>query len=137
MADRLYTVLGHTCTALEVLRGATSPGALSGATAECWRSYLGPIELTFMAAVALQASPANFRQDMIRALELDRYWRKLKQSDREKYEQNKFADERYLAERENNRRKWGDPPRWVKDGSLLGPVELPGWVKRHISGAVA
>ena len=55
-AGRLYSLLGHTSTALRELRTTERADELSGELALIWRYRLGPVERTFLLMVAAQAA---------------------------------------------------------------------------------
>ena len=118
MSDRIENVLTHTDFCLAQLRDTQNPGALSDNLARNWRGELGPIERAFLAAVALQASPAGFRGEMIQALEYDRHARKLKREDRALYEVEKEMSAKYWAKRlkaaEDNETFYGHTV-WLKE----------------------
>ncbi len=133
MADRIGSVLSHTEFCLGQLRGTPNAGALSGNLALNWRGELGPIECAFLAAVALQASPAGFRDDMIRALEYDKRVRKLRREDLGKYELEKEMSAKYWAARlkaaEDNDSQYGQTA-WLKEELVRSQSQRPAAVER-------
>ena len=93
---------GHLTAALRELRTADSPGAMSGVMALCCRAYLGPAQCGFIAAIGLQASSAEFCDDMIRALEYDRRARKQSEKNQVIHEWEQKRDAEHWAKRLEN-----------------------------------
>ena len=120
MSDRIEIALWHAGFAMKLLPLMSGGwGALSGSVATVFLSSLGPNERSFLAAAAVQACNVEFQASIEKALradELRRHW------GRQEWEQHEWQMQRCAeaeADMEADRLKWGTPPRWVADGSLL------------------